>query len=156
MRRFIIAVMALALSIGTAFADIPDPSIFSRRDPADLPEVKATASMKVEPVKEQKNILRLRLTMTGAGHYTFSVREEAGEHAVCSGQGDSEEPGKELEALFPHREISGDMKARYIAEATFVPLNSPGSVQVIRQVLAVCLINGSIAVTEELDAPEII
>ena len=158
MRRLIIAAaVLLALCVGLARADVPDPDIFRRRPlPKYIPEVKATASMKVEPAKGQKNMLRLSLTMTGAGRYEYVVREKADGHTVCSGDGTSEGNGKVVEVLFPHREISGNEEARYIAEATFTPLNVNGAVQVIRQVLVVCLIDGSVTVMEELDVPEIL
>ena len=113
--------------------------------------------MKVEPAKGQKDTLRLRLTMTGAGRYEYVVREEAGGRIVCSGDGLSDgHAGDAAEVLFPHREISGEEEVRYIAEASISPLKGNGAAQVIRQNLVVCLINGSVHVLEELDAPEVL
>ena len=161
MRKFLTLIsitVLLTLCAGIACADIPDPDIFRRPHFPERPvESEVTASMKVEPVKEPKNTLRLTLTVTGAASYGYTVKEKDGEQrVVCSGNGESPGNGKVVEALFTHREISGDEEARYIAEAAFTPLNGNGSAQVIRQVLVVCLINGSVTVMEELDVPEIL
>lgn len=109
--------------------------------------------MKVESAKDQKNMLCLQLTMTGAGRYEYAVREVTDGHTVCSGGGTSEGHGKVAEVLFPHRGISGNEEARYIAEAAFTPADG-GAAQNIKQVIVVCLINGSVVVMEELDVPE--
>jgi hypothetical protein len=118
-------------------------------------ETAAAASMKVEPAKDQKNMLCLRLTMTGAGRYEYVVREKEDGRTVCSGDGTSEGNGKVAEVLFPHREVSGNEEARYVAEATFTPADG-GSAQNIKQVIVVCVIGGSVEVMEELDVPEIV
>ena len=157
MKRFITsAAVLLTLCVGIACADVPDPSFFRRRPlPGPMVEPKAVASMKVEPAKEQKNMLCLRLTMTGAGRYEYVVREKADGHTVCSGDGTSEGHGNVAEVLFPHREVSGNEEARYVAEAAFTPADG-GAVQTIKQVIVVCIIGGSVGVMEELDVPEII
>lgn len=147
MKRFVIAVISLALFYGTASGDIADPRIFRRPRPQPAPVVRPNrpavftrAKFELTPVTDKECAVEFTMTISKDVNYSFTFKND--DNLLDSFSGTSTEDTEIIKRVLTYQRPENGEKLNYFLDAVCKESNKRA--RIYRRRITVYNVNGEI------------